>query len=1102
MFPPGVPGLGGPPPGMWNPGPAPWVLDNDPFSRNQPNYQQHQGRDYDNRGRGNDSRRDYDRGGRGGDHRGGGRESFGSQEDRRLRTSQNFPKKVFLEEVDLPSEFAFRLDTNCNPAQVNHRSLGMQQKSSYQFGRGIFGASEDEMSKVYSVFHAFRCKMPNVDDDSGDDESDGESKEDRSLTVAKDFISLGREDGEDNDDRMDISKDFDTYSLERKDGEMGIKERIEYYNKEVRNQPQNISLWKEFVRFQDKVFEQSDAIFEQEEESSGSRNAKKKKKSNRKVLLEKKIAVLEKALETNPKSLELHLLRLDFLLELYKPRHVLNEWKKLVTQYQQIAPFWIEYLLFSASELLVYTNSSTASIFETCFQKFRLMMNPQYPEFQRPQKFPLFIADITFAFSLLLKNAGFMEKAVAIHQAQLEFDFFCPKHLFGDETLLSWRDNLDLFEKFWDSGTPRFGENGAKGWINYVDNPPTDRVNIALPDSTISEFEDDAFDTLNEELNSQGTDNKNAQKPNIWLNVESCRSKLYWLPWRVSCSDIEDCEDAQRVVASSDIKNYICPVPTVDFISDFDRNAVHFRHIVNFLITLREDFLPHTQAVDLVCSPFLSVSLTESSSLFNEIYYWRRLADLYVGTDAEPASKSQHVFAPEGFKLLDLVSPNLTTTPILRPALFDISQEAGHLDDKRSSLLKQNDDKFMETFHCVVEKGIELLDPEFAGMLFEMFLRFEQKLTCTRSGDVKQRVKFAKGFMKQEKIRNSIGGYREMAMLEYFGGSTEKAIELLVKTIGITGKTLNLQEWDQVDLDKDWKSFVDLVSLYHQLVQLYLEGNNDSKAYFTLVQLGNCFQPVETDAFETDASETDSEWKPKTNSLLKATRAFEKIMCVLIPNFTCTKNDESETDEDKKVKVVGSEVYFKYGGEKCIEFLLQQRNLIVEWTSVYALFQFFSNDFDAASRVFESVLARLSTEQLNRREGYNPDLIRISIREQLYINWCNLAARCLVKDPLMNSKFRNILGMALQEFPSSPPLLLLFTDVENQTSIAGKLWRLMMATMKQDSEKNVTHWAPLLMGIGLARKIEELERDEEIGLPTFGLGKTTSSCMYLLEERA
>lgn len=46
-----------------------------------------------------------------------------------------------------------------------------------------------------------------------------------------------------------------------------------------------------------------------------------------------------------------------------------------------------------------------------------------------------------------------------------------------------------------------------------------------------------------------------------------------------------------------------------------------------------------------------------------------------------------------------------------------------------------------------------------------------------------------------------------------------------------------------------------------------------------------------------------------------------------------------------------------------------------------------------------------------------------------------------------------------------------------------------MNNMKQESGKVVTHWPPLIMGIGLARKIEELEHDEEVGLPCFGLGK-------------
>lgn len=217
--------------------------------------------------------------------------------------SQGYPKKTFLEEVDLHSEFAFRLDTNSNPGQINYRSIAMSQKSSYEggVGKGIFGASEEEVTQVYSKFHAFRCKLPDnisdSDDQSNEDDDKEKSKAKKKESLAKNFISLGKGEDEEGrgrgnrDNRVDMDGDFDSYSFERKDGELSIKERIEYYNKEVRNQPHNIALWKEFVQFQDKVFEESDQIFEQEDQGG-----KKKKKSNRKALLEKKIAVLDKAL--------------------------------------------------------------------------------------------------------------------------------------------------------------------------------------------------------------------------------------------------------------------------------------------------------------------------------------------------------------------------------------------------------------------------------------------------------------------------------------------------------------------------------------------------------------------------------------------------------------------------------------------------------------------------------------------------------------------------------------------------------------------------------------------------------------------------------------
>ena len=45
--------------------------------------------------------------------------------------------------------------------------------------------------------------------------------------------------------------------------------------------------------------------------------------------------------------------------------------------------------------------------------------------------------------------------------------------------------------------------------------------------------------------------------------------------------------------------------------------------------------------------------------------------------------------------------------------------------------------------------------------------------------------------------------------------------------------------------------------------------------------------------------------------------------------------------------------------------------------------------------------------------------------------------------------------------------------------------------IKQDISVNpCIQWTTLIMGYGLARRVEELEKDEEIGLEIFGLGKS------------
>lgn len=87
------------------------------------------------------------------------------------------------------------------------------------------------------------------------------------------------------------------------------------------------------------------------------------------------------------------------------------------------------------------------------------------------------LADIFVRLCSFLKQAGHREKAVAALQAMIELNMCCPERLKSAELT----DKTIILESFWDSGLPRFGEGGARGWSFWMDNKdllPTESENI------------------------------------------------------------------------------------------------------------------------------------------------------------------------------------------------------------------------------------------------------------------------------------------------------------------------------------------------------------------------------------------------------------------------------------------------------------------------------------------------------------------------------------------------------------------------------------------------------------------------------------------------
>jgi len=140
-----------------------------------------------------------------------------------------------------------------------------------------------------------------------------------------------------------------------------------------------------------------------------------------------------------------------------------------VANNQQIGPYWLECLRHLSTQLQIYSSSDLTKQSALYFEKLRTILSPSYPDFQRPSKIHLLLSDLRFISSLMFKNAGLTERALAIHQAQLELSFHLPTDTVTDaKGKIEWNSITKVFELFWNLGTLRFGEPESIGWDNVL----------------------------------------------------------------------------------------------------------------------------------------------------------------------------------------------------------------------------------------------------------------------------------------------------------------------------------------------------------------------------------------------------------------------------------------------------------------------------------------------------------------------------------------------------------------------------------------------------------------------------------------------------------
>ncbi|XP_077123740.1 nuclear exosome regulator NRDE2 isoform X1 [Ranitomeya variabilis] len=506
----------------------------------------------------------------------------------------------------------------------------------------------------------------------------------------------------------------------------GVLEKVEDYNRRVREDPGDVSAWMEFVSFQDELIHHPSMYSTSENEADGHRMSVK-------MVLEKKLSILERAIESNPGSTELKLARLRLCAEFWEAAALLKEWQKLIFLHPNDPQLWRKYLQFSQGQFSSFSVSKVNAVYGKCLSTLSavhdgtMRSHPALPGTEH-SLYDIFLQQCHF-----LRQAGHCEKAVSLFQALMDFTFYKPESVKS----MSTKEQVEFFEPFWDSGEPRFGEKGAKGWSSWM--RQQERGGWVV----ISDLGEDEDEDAEEDV---GIKDKSLPRSEIWLSMECAREAKHWIPWRpdpTKKQTEDDCEDPERQVFFDDIGPSMIKISSAD---------LKFRLVLSFL-----------QFMGVPCDarpPFASLYLSlDDASIFDHAFYERMMTSQELPLSGIGA--------------------------------------VGHLDtmNQDRSLIGQCkegerfiQDVFQSAMSCfTVDEKMKLsvywLQYEISKVVRCLQVKNKKKL----KNQGKRSKRLAKGLLKETANRNSLALWREYALLEWLMGNTEEARKVFDAAIGLAG---------------------------------------------------------------------------------------------------------------------------------------------------------------------------------------------------------------------------------------------------------------------------------------------------------------------------
>ncbi len=522
--------------------------------------------------------------------------------------------KTFLDEVGVRPEVAFKVDSDADkklllsgyssaPKAVYKLAFKMPLGTSWRARQGDKKSPRFFQKSYLRRFLSDEGVLSLTKQQSYAEADDGEGMDE--IPIATESRSLQ----EVNSDIHDPLKVYDSATsayLSGKGKEVDkeaesfklhyIQERTKDFNEKLRQNPFDVDLWLKFVEFQNVSFEETDFS-----PAPDDKEGKKKKKAAGKnvilkqtALVEKKLSIIKAALDKNPKSLTLSIRRLHLSREIMETSVLDRQWKELIFLFPKNFELWRFYLRFVSTYFTSFSVSKVLKAYRTCFSKLKQVQAQSFLSAERPEDLEDQMRVILADLCHFLASAGFREKGLALFQAMVEFNLFSPDF----PGYYALEDKLALFEPFWESGVPRFGEVRMQGWATVIKNKEK-----AAEEAIGTRRATDQENPWEDEMLSQA--GELVDRKSLWLELELNRERRHWSPWR---SSEEDAEDPDRAVGYEDL---------APFLFQFAERDQKLKLVLSFLHFLgvdvddrRQGFFPY-----VALSSVLGLDSTETSSV-------------------------------------------------------------------------------------------------------------------------------------------------------------------------------------------------------------------------------------------------------------------------------------------------------------------------------------------------------------------------------------------------------------------------------------------------------------------------------------------------------